>query len=146
MAENFGVSGSRAFYEEVGTIRDVCKTMLQVVTLLAMDAPAGHDADTMQAEKTDASSEPCSRSIRKNRARQFRAIGTKTAWPRIRRSKLSPRCVCVSIPGAGRTWPFFIRAGKNLPVTATECGDAQAPPLAIFDPATHAFRIISVCA
>ena len=52
MAENFGVEGRGAFYEEVGAIRDVVQNhLLQVVTLLAMDAPVGHDPKTMQAEK-----------------------------------------------------------------------------------------------
>src|SRR6202035_6109996 len=41
MAEDFGVQGRGAFYEEVGAIRDVVQNhLLQVVTLLAMDAPA----------------------------------------------------------------------------------------------------------
>jgi len=52
MAEDFGVQGRGAFYEEVGAIRDVVQNhLLQVVTLLAMDAPVGHDSKTMQAEK-----------------------------------------------------------------------------------------------
>src|SRR6185312_2152617 len=45
MAEKFGVQGRGSFYEEVGAIRDVVQNhLLQVTTLLAMDAPAGHDA------------------------------------------------------------------------------------------------------
>src|SRR6202035_4876513 len=52
MAENFGVQGRGAFYEEVGAIRDVVQNhLLQVVTLLAMDAPVGHHPKTMQPEK-----------------------------------------------------------------------------------------------
>ncbi len=52
MAENFGVQGRGSFYEEVGAIRDVVQNhLLQVITLLAMDAPVGGDADAMRAEK-----------------------------------------------------------------------------------------------
>ena len=52
MAEDFGVQGRGAFYEEVGAIRDVVQNhLLQVVSLLAMDAPVGHDPKTRQAEK-----------------------------------------------------------------------------------------------
>ncbi|MEO8001053.1 MAG: glucose-6-phosphate dehydrogenase, partial [Arenimonas sp.] len=52
MAENFGVQGRGAFYEEVGTIRDVVQNhLLQVIALLAMDAPVGRDAESMRTEK-----------------------------------------------------------------------------------------------
>src|SRR5688572_28351177 len=46
MAESFGVQGRGAFYEEVGAIRDVVQNhLLQVMALLAMDAPAGRDPE-----------------------------------------------------------------------------------------------------
>src|SRR3546814_1076562 len=52
MAENFGVQGRGAFYEEVGTIRDVVQNhLLQVIALLAMDAPVGHDPESVRVEK-----------------------------------------------------------------------------------------------
>ena len=52
MAENFGVQGRGSFYEEVGAIRDVVQNhLLQVMALLAMDAPVGRDPDAMRAEK-----------------------------------------------------------------------------------------------
>src|SRR6476646_5181658 len=52
MAESFGVQGRGSFYEEVGAVRDVVQNhLLQVVALLAMDGPAGQDAQTMHAEK-----------------------------------------------------------------------------------------------
>ena len=52
MAENFGVQGRGAFYEEVGAIRDVVQNhLLQVMALLAMDAPVGREPDAMRAEK-----------------------------------------------------------------------------------------------
>ena len=52
MAESFGVQGRGSFYEEVGTIRDVVQNhLLQVISLLAMDPPAGHEQQARQAEK-----------------------------------------------------------------------------------------------
>jgi glucose-6-phosphate 1-dehydrogenase len=45
MAEEFGVQGRGGFYEEVGAIRDVIQNhLLQVIALLAMDAPPDDDA------------------------------------------------------------------------------------------------------
>ena len=42
MAEDFGVQGRGAFYEEVGALRDVVQNHLfQVVALLAMEPPLG---------------------------------------------------------------------------------------------------------
>src|SRR6266581_5021851 len=52
MAENFGVEGRGSFYEEVGAVRDVIQNhLLQVIALLAMDAPVGRDSDAMRGEK-----------------------------------------------------------------------------------------------
>jgi len=50
MAEEFGVQGRGAFYEEVGALRDVVQNhMLEVIALLAMDAPAARDSQAMRA-------------------------------------------------------------------------------------------------
>ena len=135
MAESFGVQGRGAFYEEVGTIRDVVQNhLLQVIALLAMDAPVGRDLESLRAEKL----------------RLFRAM-----------RPLDPACVvrgqfrgyrdekgvaadsqvetfaalCLHID----TWrwagvPFYIRAGKCLPITTTEVMvHLKCPPLAVFD-------------
>jgi glucose-6-phosphate 1-dehydrogenase len=41
MAENFGVQGRGAFYDDIGAIRDVLQNhLLQVIAMLAMDAPS----------------------------------------------------------------------------------------------------------
>src|ERR1700719_419414 len=53
MAESFGVAGRGKFYEEAGAIRDVLQNhLLQLVSLLAMEAPAGHDPEASRDEKT----------------------------------------------------------------------------------------------
>jgi glucose-6-phosphate 1-dehydrogenase len=140
MAENFGVQGRGSFYEEVGAIRDVVQNhMLQVITLLAMDAPVGHDPDAMRAEKL----------------RLFRAMRPLDPKQVVRgqfrgyrdESGVAPdsqvetfAALCLHID----TWrwagvPFYIRTGKCLPITATEViVDLKCPPLAIFDTITPA--------
>ncbi len=135
MAENFGVQGRGAFYEEVGAIRDVVQNhMLQVIALLAMDAPTGHDAESMRAEKL----------------RLFRAMRPLDPAEAVRgqfRGYLDeegvPKDSTVETFAALRlhidTWrwagvPFYIRTGKNLPITATEVRvGLKCPPLATFD-------------
>ncbi len=135
MAENFGVEGRGSFYEEVGLIRDVVQNhMLQVIALLAMDAPVGHDAESMRAEKL----------------RLFRAMRpldpTQVVRGQFRGYRNEPGVAAdsqVETFAAVRlhidTWrwagvPFYIRAGKCLPTTTTEViVDLKCPPLAIFD-------------
>jgi glucose-6-phosphate 1-dehydrogenase len=52
MAENFGVQGRGKFYEETGAVRDVIQNhMLQVVSLIAMEAPTAHDPEAVRDEK-----------------------------------------------------------------------------------------------
>jgi glucose-6-phosphate 1-dehydrogenase len=136
MAEQFGVEGRGAFYEEVGAIRDVVQNhLLQVTALLAMDPPTGHEPAAMQAEKL----------------RLFRAMRPLDPKEVVRGQFKGYRdepgvdkdsqietfaALCLHID----TWrwagvPFYIRAGKCLPLSATEVRvTLKRPPLAIFDP------------
>ena len=52
MAEDFGVQGRGAFYEQVGTIRDVMQNHLfQVLANLAMEPPVRTDSESIRDEK-----------------------------------------------------------------------------------------------
>jgi glucose-6-phosphate 1-dehydrogenase len=52
MAEDFGLRGRGALYEELGAIRDVVQNhMLEVVALLTMEAPIGRDPDALRDER-----------------------------------------------------------------------------------------------
>lgn len=135
MAEQFGVDGRGSFYEGVGAIRDVLQNhLLQVTSLLAMDAPIGHDPAALNAEKL----------------RLFRAMRPLTPADVVRGQFTGYRAV----PGVAAnsnvetfialrlfidTWrwagvPFLIRAGKCLPLTTTQVMvDMKAPPLSMFD-------------
>jgi glucose-6-phosphate 1-dehydrogenase len=135
MAESFGVQGRGSFYEEVGAIRDVVQNhLLQVIALLAMDAPVGHDAECMRAEKLR-----LFRAMRpvdpKHAVRgQFRGYRNEPGVAANSQVETFA-ALCLHID----TWrwagvPFHIRAGKCLAVTATEVTvDLKCPPLAIFD-------------
>jgi len=136
MAEDFGVQGRGAFYEEVGTIRDVVQNhLLQVVTLLAMDAPVGHDAKTMQAEKLRIFRAMRPLDPKEVVRGQFRGYRNESGV-----AKDSQVETFAALRLRIDTWrwadvPFYIRAGKNLPITATEVRvTLKRPPLAIFDP------------
>jgi glucose-6-phosphate 1-dehydrogenase len=135
MAEDFGVQGRGAFYDDVGAIRDVVQNhLLQVVTLLAMDAPIGDDANAIQAEKL--------RLFRAMRPLQPQQV-VRGQFRGYRDEKGVRPDSQVETYAAMRleidTWrwagvPFYIRTGKCLPLTATEVTvDLKCPPMAIFD-------------
>src|SRR6185437_17146287 len=52
MAEDFGVQGRGAFYDQTGAIRDVVQNhLLQVLTNLAMEPPVRTDSESIRDEK-----------------------------------------------------------------------------------------------
>jgi glucose-6-phosphate 1-dehydrogenase len=136
MAENFGVEDRGAFYEEVGAIRDVVQNhLLQVVTLLAMDAPVGHDPKTMQAEKLRIFRAMQPLDPKEVVRGQFRGYRDEKG---VAKDSQVETFAAVHLHIDTWRWadvPFYIRAGKNLPITATEVRvTLKRPPLAIFDP------------
>src|SRR5271168_4074488 len=136
MAENFGVEGRGAFYEEVGAIRDVVQNhLLQVVTLLAMDAPVGHDPKTMQAEKLRIFRAMQPLDPKEAVRGQFRGYRAEKG---VAKDSQVETFAAVHLRIDTWRWadvPFYIRAGKNLPINATEVRvTLKRPPLTIFDP------------
>src|SRR5206468_974370 len=52
MAEDFGVQGRGAYYDETGTVRDVVQNHLfQVLSNLAMEAPVRANSESVRDEK-----------------------------------------------------------------------------------------------
>ncbi len=135
MAEDFGVQGRGAFYEEVGTIRDVVQNhLLQVLSLLAMDAPAGRDPESLRAEKLR-----LFRAIRPLRPDevvrgQFRGYRDEAG---VASDSQVETFTALRLHIDTWRWagvPFYIRAGKKMPITSTQVVvDLKRPPLRIFD-------------
>lgn len=121
MAESFGVQGRGAFYDEVGTVRDVIQNHLfQLLANVAMEPPARADSESMRDEKVKVL-----KSIRpietKNLVRgQFRGyLQEPGVAPGSQRETFAAlRLEIDSWRWAGV--PFCIRAGKCLPVNCTE--------------------------
>jgi len=134
MAESFGVQGRGSFYEEAGTLRDVVQNhLLQVIALLAMSPPGGHETEAQQAEKL--------RLFRAMRPLDPKQV-VRGQFRGYREEKGVAKDSQVETFAALRlsidTWrwagvPFYIRAGKCLPVTATEViVDFKRPPRETF--------------
>jgi glucose-6-phosphate 1-dehydrogenase len=131
MAESFGVEGRGRFYEEAGAIRDVIQNhLLQVVGFLAMEPPVGTYAE----------------SIRDEQVKVFRAIRPLSREDLVRGQFVGYRneagvaadstvetYAAVRLHVDSWRWdgvPFFIRAGKRMPVSTTEVlVTLKRPPL-----------------
>jgi glucose-6-phosphate 1-dehydrogenase len=147
MAENFGVQGRGAFYDQTGTIRDVIQNHLfQVLANIAMEPPARIDSESMRDEKAKVlkSIPPLEA---KNLVRgQF--LGYRKE-PGVALDSKVETFAALRLEIDSWRWqgvPFFIRAGKCLPVTCTEVVVRLRNPPKIFSavsaPANHVrFRI-----
>jgi glucose-6-phosphate 1-dehydrogenase len=131
MAESFGVEGRGKFYEEAGAIRDVVQNhMLQVVAFLAMEPPT-----TMYPD-----------SVRDEQVKVFRTIPPLSPANIVRgqfhgyrdEPGVSPNSdvetfAALRLEVDCWRWsgvPFLIRAGKRMPITATEVFvKLRKPPL-----------------
>jgi glucose-6-phosphate 1-dehydrogenase len=121
MGENFDVADRGRFYDPVGAMRDVVQNhLLQVLSLVAMEAPTGHGIDIINNRKRDvfhamAEIEP-SRYVRG----QYRGyLDVDGVAPD---SQTETYCA-MRLEIDNWRWsgvPFFIRAGKALPETVTE--------------------------
>jgi glucose-6-phosphate 1-dehydrogenase len=121
MAESFGVQGRGRFYDETGAIRDVIQNhMLQLMAILAMDPPVSDDVEAVRDEKARilraiAPLEP-EHIVRG----QFRGYRDE---PGVARDSKVETFAAVKLHIDTWRWagvPFFIRAGKCLPVNAIE--------------------------
>ena len=130
MAETFGIAGRGKMYEETGAIRDVIQNhMLQVVAGLAMDAPktdGGADAvRDAKARALECIKPLAPESVVRGQFRGYRqepgvdADSSVETFAAVRLELQSPRWLGV---------PFYIRAGKCLPVTCTEVLIELKPP------------------
>ena len=121
MAEGIGVRDRGRFYDATGAVRDVVQNhLLQVLAVLTMDPPTGEQSEAVRDEKV----------------RLLKAVRPIAAGDVVRGQYAGYR----SVPGVGPdsatetfvaarlyidTWrwtdvPIYLRAGKKMPVTATE--------------------------
>jgi len=130
MAEDFGVQGRGGFYDQTGTTRDVVQNHLfQVLSNLAMEPPARMDSESVRDEKVKVlkAIPPIEE---KNLVRgQF--LGYRDE-PGVAKDSKTETFAAVMLEINSWRWkgvPFYIRAGKCLPVTCTEIvGKFRKPP------------------
>ena len=121
MAENFGIQGRGAFYDQTGAIRDVVQNHLfQILANLTMEPPVRTDSESVRDEKVKVL-----RAIRplepSNVVRgQFRGYRNETGVASDSQVETFAALQLEIDSWRWRGVPFYIRAGKSLPVTCTE--------------------------
>jgi len=121
MAEKFGLRKRERFYEQVGAIRDVVQNhLLQVLATVAMEPPARSDHDSVSDRKRDvlAAMPVASRAdYRRGQYDGYQHIDG------VADDSQTETFAALQLEIDNRRWagvPFFIRAGKAMPVSQTE--------------------------
>ncbi len=142
MAESFGVQGRGAFYDETGAIRDVIQNhLLQVIGFLAMEPPTRMWADSLRDEQVKIFHMiPQLKPANVIRG-QFNGYHKE---PGVKPNSTVETYAAVQLEIDSWRWagvPFLIRAGKCLPVTATEVlVKLRKPPLSRLPEGSNYFR------
>ena len=134
MAEKMGMNGRGKFYEETGAIRDVIQNhLLQILAFLTLEPPVNSEGESLRDEKVKVL-----KSIRpvklENIVRgQFRGYRQENG---VAPDSKVETFAALRLEVDSWRWagvPFYLRAGKNLPVTATEVVvDLRPPPTHVF--------------
>jgi glucose-6-phosphate 1-dehydrogenase len=121
MAEDFGVQGRGSFYEQVGTIRDVMQNHLfQVMAHLAMEPPVRTDSESIRDEKVKVLKAIPPLTAENLVRGQFKGYRNE---PGVAPDSRVETFAALKLEIDSWRWrgvPFYLRAGKNLPVTCTE--------------------------
>jgi glucose-6-phosphate 1-dehydrogenase len=121
MAEDFGIQGRGAFYDQTGAIRDVVQNhLLQILTNLAMEPPVRTDSESIRDEKVKvlkAIAPFGENDVVRGQFRGYRSEKGVSAKSEVE--------TFAALRFEINSWrwkgvPFYIRAGKCLPVTCTE--------------------------
>jgi glucose-6-phosphate 1-dehydrogenase len=121
MAENFGVQDRGKFYDPVGCLRDVVQNhLMQVVAMVAMEPPVRSDLDSLSNRKRDVfAAMPAAKPDHYVRGQYdgYRRVAG------VADGSTTETYSAMRLEVDNWRWsgvPFFIRAGKSLPLTQTE--------------------------
>jgi glucose-6-phosphate 1-dehydrogenase len=121
VAEEIGIEGRGAFFDQTGTLRDMVQThILQALTFLAMEPPVSFEPDRLRDEKVKVlrSMHVC---VREKVVRgQYRGYRDE---PDIAKDSQTETYAALELEIDNWRWagvPFFLRTGKKLPRKMTE--------------------------
>lgn len=121
MAEDFGIQGRGSFYDVTGTIRDVVQNHLfQLLCNLAMEPPVASDVESLRDERVKVLRAMPPLAPEDVMRGQFKGYLDEKG---VAADSKTETFAAVRLRINSWRWegvPFYIRAGKNLPITATE--------------------------
>ena len=121
MAEDFDVSDRGRFYDPVGALRDVVQNhILQVLALVAMEPPAGNQPDSVRDKKLELFKAVRSADPQRYVRGQYEGYLDVDG---VAKGSTTETFVALELEIDNWRWsgvPFFIRAGKEMPVRETE--------------------------
>jgi glucose-6-phosphate 1-dehydrogenase len=134
MAESLGVAGRGKFYDETGAIRDVIQNhLLQILALLTMEPPVTAEGESLRDEKVKLLKAVRAAQPAHLVRGQFRGYRDE---PGVAKDSRVETYAALSLCIDSWRWsgvPFYLRAGKRLPVTATEVVvELRPPPTNVF--------------
>ncbi len=136
MAEDFGIQGRGSFYDATGTIRDVIQNhIFQVLSNLTMEAPARNDSECLRDEKAKVLKSISAIKPEHLIRGQFDGYLDETG---VAPGSTTETFAALRVDICSWRWqgvPFYIRAGKNLPVTCLEIlARVRRPPVTDVSP------------
>ena len=121
MAEDFGVQGRGAFYDRTGAVRDVIQNhIFQILCNLAMEPPARTDSESIRDEKVKVLKAIAPIGEKDIVRGQFRGYQSERG---VAHGSRTETFAALKLEVNSWRWqgvPFYIRAGKHMPVTCTE--------------------------
>lgn len=134
MAEKFGVEDRGKFYDETGALRDVVQNhLLQVLANLTMEPPSGEDHESVRDQKAallKAVRPIAPVDVVRGQYSGYRAV------PGVNPASTVETFIALKLWIENWRWagvPIYIRAGKMLPLTATEIlVEFRRPPMEAF--------------
>ena len=148
VAENVGLEGRGAYYEESGAIRDMVQNhVLQLLTLVAMEPPIAFDANPVRDEKVKVlhalqpltGQDVITNSIRAQYGPGWvggHQVTGYTDEPGVSPLSVTETYVVLKVSIDSWRWanvPFYLRTGKHLPKRVTEIAiQFKQPPLMLF--------------
>jgi len=135
VSENLGVGQRGGYYEEAGALRDMVQNhLLQVLSLVAMEPPVSLDAEPIRDEKVKLlksirpmTSEDVSRQIVRGQYFAGAVNGEQRPGyrqePKVKANSNVETYVALKVFVDNWRWsgiPFYLRTGKNLPLSVSE--------------------------
>jgi glucose-6-phosphate 1-dehydrogenase len=121
MAEDFGVQGRGAFYDRTGTVCDVVQNhIFQILSNLAMEPPVRTDSESIRDEKVKVLKAIAPIDEKCIVRGQFRGYQNESG---VAKGSQTETFAELKLEVNSWRWqgvPFYIRAGKQMPVTCTE--------------------------